>query len=108
MISSSAILLASFIFLTMKFACQSENTSSILGTHHYREDWGDEDEFIGNLFCDGHLQSKLERPKIAYCLSGGARTLTDPRVYHSLRKNLIEALGGFCEFHFLNDIDEIF
>ena len=77
------ILLATFVVLS---------TQDI--RKYYNANWGDADTFMGNVFCDGHLASSEHRPKIAYCLSGGARTLSDRRVYYSMRKNLIEAFGG--------------
>jgi len=78
------------LLLLVEILVQSWQASS----QHFDGRCDDEDEFMGNAYCDGHLKSKLERPKIPYYLSGGARTLNDPRVYKSMRKNLIEAFGG--------------
>ena len=33
-------------------------------------------------------------PNVAFCISGGARTLVKPQVHASLKRNLIEAFGG--------------
>ena len=49
-----------------------------------------QDSWASNLVCESHSQ----RPKVAICLAGAARTLEQPLIFHSIRTNLIEAFGG--------------
>lgn len=42
-----------------------------------------------NIVCAGY-----ERPHVAICLGGTARTLEQPLVYRTIRSNLVEAFGG--------------
>lgn len=48
-----------------------------------------------------------EKPRrIAHCITGAVRTLTEPRVYESIKDNLIDALGGASDvFFFLENGD---
>ena len=37
-------------------------------------------------------------PRVAWCVAGGARTLAEPIVHQSIRRNLIDAFGA-CVLH---------
>ena len=47
------------------------------------------DLWASNAVCEADA-----RPKVAFCFAGAARTLVQPRIYRSVRSNLIEAFGG--------------
>ena len=75
--------------------CSSCQDGREVGKHHSR----------GNGGGLGAGAGRGEK-RIAHCITGAVRTLTQPRVHESIKRNLIESLGGNADvFMFLENGD---
>jgi len=58
--------------------------------------------------CTACAGSNVTLPHIAACIAGNARTFSDPRVYESIKHNLLQALGAnITVFLYLKTFDDV-